>query len=113
MYASSRSSDAFYPFIDDKSNGAAGPSSMDTAGWKGLCTSFHSHSADLCEAIASLAKRICTTYVDPKGLEAFVACRLIALDKCPGVRPIGIGETLRHIIGRAISITLKYDSKMQ
>ena len=48
-------------------------------------------------------------YVDPKGLEAFVACKLIALDKCPGVRPIGIGETLRRIVGKAVSITLKAD----
>ena len=77
--------------------------------WKRLCTSFRSHSSDLCDAIASLTKRICTAYLDPKGLEAFVACRLIALDKCPGVRPIGIGETLRRIIGKAISNTLKYD----
>ena len=40
-----------------------------------------------------------TLYVDPSGLSALVACRLIALDKCPGVRPIGIGETARCIIG--------------
>ena len=32
------------------------------------------------------------TGVDPKGLFAFVACRLIPLNKNPGVRPIGIGE---------------------
>ena len=46
---------------------------------------------------------ISTTVVDPSGLEAFVACRLIALDKCPGVRPIGIGEVARRIIGKAIA----------
>ena len=100
------------PLIRDtvlRMDGAAGPSGIDAAGWKRLCTSFRSHSSDLCDAIASLAKRICTAYLDPKGLEAFVACRLIALDKCPGVRPIGIGETLRRIIGKAISNTLKYD----
>ena len=92
-----------------KTDGAAGPSGIDAAGWKHLCTSFRSHSADLCDALASLAKRICTTYVDPKGLEAFVASRLIALDKCPGVRPIGVGEAICRIIGKAISFTLKHD----
>ena len=69
----------------------------------GLCTSFGLHSADLCDAISCLARRLCTTYVDPK---AFGACRLIALDKCPGVR---VGDTLRHIIGKATSIILKAD----
>ena len=87
-------------------DGAAGPSGLDTDSWKRLCTSFGSASADLCEALAATARRLCTTFVNPKGLSAFVACRLIALDKCPGVRPIGIGETARHIIGKAIVTAL-------
>ena len=38
-----------------------------------------------------------------------MACRLIPLDKNPGLRPIGIGEVLRRIIGKAVSITLRKD----
>ena len=53
-------------------------------------------------AIALVGKHICTSYVDPMGHRAFVASRLIALDKCPGVRPIGIGEVARRIIGKAV-----------
>ena len=85
-----------------KTEGAAGPSGLDAAGWKRLCTSFQSASTDLCDALASTARRICCSFVDPKSLLAFVACRLVALDKHPGIRPIGIGETARRIIGRAI-----------
>ena len=33
---------------------------------------------------------------------AYNACRLIPVDKNPGVRPIGVGEVLRRIIGRSI-----------
>ena len=90
-------------------DGAAGPSGLDAASWKRLCTSFKGASTDLCESIAATARRLCTCYIDPSGLSAFVACRLIALDKCPGVRPIGIGETVRRIIGRVIARVLSAD----
>jgi bacterioferritin-associated ferredoxin len=56
----------------------------------------------LCTALASFAKRISTSYVDPLGLSAYTASRLIPLDKSPGVRPIGIGEVCRRIIGKVI-----------
>ena len=36
-----------------------------------------------------------------------MACRLIPLDKNPGVRPIGVGEFLRRIIGKAILSVIK------
>ena len=90
-----------------KTDGAAVPSGIVAHGWKRLCTSFNQDSNDLCEALPSVCKRICTSLVDPKGLTAFVACRLIALDKCPGVRPIGIGEVVRHILGKAILSTIE------
>ena len=38
-----------------------------------------------------------------------MACRLIPLNKNPGVRPIGIGEILRRIIGKSIGWILKRD----
>lgn len=47
--------------------------------------------------------------MDPEGLSALVACRLIALDKNPGVRHIWIGGTLRRIIARAVLSTFKDD----
>ena len=38
-----------------------------------------------------------------------ISCRLIPLNKDPGVRPIGIGEILCRIIGKTISWVLKSD----
>jgi len=74
-----------------------------------MCTSFQRLSDDLCEALAGVAKRLCTTFVDPSGLTAFVACRLIALDKCPGVRPIGIGESVRRVIAKTVLSVIRVD----
>ena len=45
-------------------------------------------------------------YVDPAGLTAFTAYRLIALDKCPGVWPIAVGEVIQRIIGKAILLVI-------
>ena len=83
-------------------------------GWTRLlgrerCTSFGSESNNLCHALASLAKRLCTTQVAPQGLSSLVACRLILPDKCPGVRPIAIGEVARRIIAKAIMRIVKTD----
>ena len=70
--------------------------------WRRFCTAFGECSNSLCTALASFAKRISTSYIDPLGLSAYTASRLIPLDKSPGVRPIGIGEVCRRIIGKVI-----------
>ena len=85
-----------------RTNGGAEPSGADASFWKRICTSFQLASDDLCASLALVAKKIATTYVDPNGLGSFTACRLIALDKMPGVRPIGIGEVSRRIVSKAI-----------
>ena len=86
--------------------GAAGPSGQDAANWRRMCTSFGRASDDLCDALASSARRIASSQVDPASLQAYVACRLVPLDKKPGVRPIGIGEIVRRILGKAILYVL-------
>ena len=68
--------------------GLAGPSGVDALGWRCLCTSFRTASFDLCHSLASVAKRFSTSFVDPDALQPLLNCRLIALDKNPGVRPI-------------------------
>ena len=50
------------------------------------------------------SKRFCG---DDDSLEPFLACRLIPLDKNPGIRPIGIGEVLRRIIAKAVMRTFR------
>jgi hypothetical protein len=42
-------------------------------------------------------------------LQVFMASRLIAIDKQPGVRQIGMGEFVRRIIGKAVLKTIGQD----
>ena len=92
-----------------RTDGAAGPSGVDGKGWRRLCTSFRRASDELCNSLAATARRLCTCLVDRKSISALMAGRLIALNKNPGVRPIGIGETLRRIIAKAILPITKAD----
>ena len=65
--------------------GTMGPSGIDYHGWRRLCTCLKSASSDLCYTFAAVARQLCTTFVDPKDISPFLAYRLIALDKRPGV----------------------------
>ena len=82
--------------------GSAGPSGLDASNWRLLCAMFHGSPKSLCSAVAAAARRLCTSYVDPRCIGPLTACRLIPLSKDPGVRPIGVCETLRRIIGKTI-----------
>ena len=82
---------------------------MDALGWRRLCTSFRTASSDLCRSLASVARCISTSFTDPDALQPILNCRLIAVDKIPGVRSIGIGKTSRRIIAKAILQVVKQD----
>ena len=74
------------------------------------CKSFKQSSTKLCEAIATMAKTLCTQYIDPSTIEPLVASRLIPLDKGEGaVRPIGVGEVIRRICGKCVMNITKRD----
>ena len=113
--------DEFHPTILDSitgesiwtaalhTQGAAGPSGLDAFSWRRLCTLFGQKSNDPCSPLAVVVRRISTSFIDSSTLLAYTSCRLIAVDKCPGVRPIGIGEVVRRIIGKAVMRIVKYD----
>ena len=111
------SSTCIFHALDDKAirqaalrtQGSAGPSGVDAIAWKRWCMSYGRASVGLCKALAAVGRRICMGFVDPSVLMAFNACRLIPLDKNPGVRPIGVVEVCRRIIGKAVMGIVKLD----
>ena len=92
-----------------QTNGAGGPSGLNAHAWRRFCCSFKEASDDLCHSLASLARRLCTQFIHPSIFHPLLACRLVALDKNPGVRPIGICDVARRIISKAILFVIKGD----
>ena len=95
-----------------RTKGSGGPSGIDANGFRRIlaCKSFKQSSLKLCEAVATMTRTLCTQYVDPFTIEPLVASRLIPLDKGEGaVRPIGVGEVLRRIVGKCVMNVAKKD----
>jgi hypothetical protein len=90
-------------------HGSSGPTGTNSDQWKDYLLRHDKHSEKLREAVAALACRLSNTIVDWREIQALMANRLIALDKCPGVRPIGIGECLRRILGKCLAIATGID----
>ena len=113
----------FYSIDEDQirraanaTHGSGGPSQLDGKQWKRLlcCNKFKSESKELREELAIFARKIASEILDPRTLEAYVACRLIPLNKDPEsdelqIRPISVGEVVRRIVGKAISWCLSDD----
>ena len=91
--------------------GAAGPSKLDADQYQRMLCSRNFKTEGLVSRneIAMLAKKLAKENLDPIALESYNANCLIPLDKRPGIRPIGVGETLRRIIGKSILWTLTKD----
>ena len=74
-----------------------------------LSNKFKTEGKNLREQIALLSQNLASKFVGPFSIEALTTCRQIPLNKNPGVRPIGIGEVLRPVMGKAINWILRED----
>ena len=89
-----------------RTKGSCGPLGVDANRFKRTlaCKSFKKSSMNLCESLATLARRLCTEFVDPLTIEPILASWLIPLDKGSGdVRLIGVGEVIRRIFGKYVT----------
>ena len=93
--------------------GSAGPSGMDAELFRRILCSknFNKAGKELREEIAIFARNLLTANYHSDFLEGYVSSRLIPLDKNPGIRPIGVGEVLRRIVGKIVSWTITNNIK--
>uniref|UniRef100_A0A0G4G3W2 Uncharacterized protein n=1 Tax=Chromera velia CCMP2878 TaxID=1169474 RepID=A0A0G4G3W2_9ALVE len=81
---------------------SVGPSGFDSTQ---LCTavlSLERENRESREELANLATEMGRRVFEWDQVKALIACRLVALDKCPGVHPVGIGEAIRRLLGKTV-----------
>ena len=83
-------------------SGSAGLSALDSQQWVDLLLKFGGASEILREAVAALVRRLANGIVPWDDTRALRARKLIALDKCPGVRPIGVGDVLDRLCAKVM-----------
>eukprot|EP00957_Ditylum_brightwellii_P142943 10891218-Ditylum_brightwellii.AAC.1 len=86
--------------VVSKMQGAAGPGGVDSIAWQDWLLQFGAASCRLRKAVAVVACWLANTCPAWAAYHAIVAGRLIALDKCQGVCPGGVGEILLRMLGK-------------
>ena len=88
--------------IADQFQRGTGPDGCDASHWRDVLLRYGNSSTHLRDSVAGLCCHLCNSIVPWDSIRALMASHLITLDKFPGVRPIGIGKTLRRIIVKTV-----------
>ena len=102
-------SSAYIEKTTRSSQGSSVASGTDSEPWQTFLLHHEAHSSHLRNEVATLATKMCNQILPWSKGRALISGRLIALDKCPCVRPIGIGECLRRIICKSVAESTKID----
>ena len=85
-----------------KLSGAGGPGWVDAVWLQQWLLRFGTESHALREAVADFTRWMANETPPWAAYRALMANRLLALDKCPGVWPVGIGEIWRRLLAKCV-----------
>ena len=88
--------------------GGDGPSGLLTDHLRSGCCDRGSSGKELRSAVAKLTRRIASTRMPVGSLSPILVSRLVPLDKGgDGVRPVGVGESLRRLVLKCVGRVVK------
>ena len=88
--------------VAKKLSGSAGPGGVDSSSLQSWLLNYGVESRQLRKACARLAEWLANTHPPWAAYRALINGRLVAIDKCPGVRPVGIGELFRRLVAKCV-----------
>ena len=94
----------FVECLADRIQGSVGPCGYTALQWHRYPHHYGVSSACLHNSVAMLARHLVNGIVHWECIRALMASWLITLDKCPGVLPICVGEALRCIICKVVTL---------
>jgi hypothetical protein len=92
-------------------SGAAGLGGTDACALKHWLLRFGPASRELWQAVADFVDWFGNIFPPWAAYRAIMAGRLLALDKSPGVRPVGIGETWRRLFAKVLLLLAGSDAR--
>ena len=88
--------------VAGKLSGSAGLVNFDSMAMRNLLLQHGSASKKLRNAFAKFATWLANDDVPWAAIRGLLMCREVALDKMPGIRPIGIGDIIRRFIAKCV-----------
>ena len=89
-------------WVASKLSGAAGALGAEAIEMRNWLLCFRCTSEELRFVVARLSDWMGNSPPPWTTYRALMACRLVALDERPGVRPVGIGETLHRALAKLV-----------
>ena len=92
-------------------SGSAGPGGLDAQSVQQWLLRFGGASQQLCKAICKFVVWLANDFLTWAAYRALKAGQLVALDSCPGIWPIGIGQTWNCINAQCVLLVSGGEAK--